>query len=451
MHGVDPSDPSCIHSVSELEEKINEIGFLPLFAGEVPGFSVEEMTDPASWWTGDPATDPWEWREQIAGGGRVAYGKFFNRRAGFISEKYLPYFANYRRDGYDFDARWDDELASAREKKIMDLFSGEDSGEQDDLSELMYGTGAGTSASEATGDPDAELYSFEVKKKAGFSKGGEKNFEGVITGLQMKLYLICCDFRQRMNKKGEPYGWSIAVYSTPEHVFGRECVTAAYSEDPKESLKRLVNRVRELYPDAEEKDILKLLAYSEDRPQKKEALPWPRNLLKAIDRKKDPYEWTEDQVNGLYVAVGQLRPKHQKTIFEKYKYGMTYDEIGAGMNRAGSTVGTYHRKALQRLRRPLVAAWYQKGYRENLKACAAGEHWDLDVGEASDFITTDDLCLRIGIKVRIFENLMSCGIVTVGDLIRAMNEDPKWYRRVPKVGPATAKDIQVKLESFNIR
>ena len=35
---------------------------------------------------------------------------------------WLPYFANYRRLGYDFDARWEDGLANRREKKIMDYY-----------------------------------------------------------------------------------------------------------------------------------------------------------------------------------------------------------------------------------------------------------------------------------------------------------------------------------------
>ena len=39
--------------------------------------------------------------EIIAAGGRIAYGKFFDRKAGFISREWLPVFANYRRDGYD--------------------------------------------------------------------------------------------------------------------------------------------------------------------------------------------------------------------------------------------------------------------------------------------------------------------------------------------------------------
>ena len=32
----------------------------------------------------------------------IVYGKFFDKKAGFISKKWLPVFANYRRDGYDF-------------------------------------------------------------------------------------------------------------------------------------------------------------------------------------------------------------------------------------------------------------------------------------------------------------------------------------------------------------
>ena len=66
----------------------------------------------------DPEQDPWKWREIIAHTGEVAYGKFFNRKAGFVSLEWFPAFANYRRDGYDFDARWEDELASHRAKKI---------------------------------------------------------------------------------------------------------------------------------------------------------------------------------------------------------------------------------------------------------------------------------------------------------------------------------------------
>ena len=42
-----------------------------------------------------------------------------------------------------------------------------------------------------------------MKEKGGFGKGGEKNFEGTLTKLQMQTYLIVKDFRPRLNKRGE--------------------------------------------------------------------------------------------------------------------------------------------------------------------------------------------------------------------------------------------------------
>ena len=47
-----------------------------------------------------------------------------------------------------------------------------------------------------------EWMGHELKKQAGFYKGGEKNFSGIITELQMQTYLIIHDFRQKRNKKG---------------------------------------------------------------------------------------------------------------------------------------------------------------------------------------------------------------------------------------------------------
>ena len=233
MYGVEPDDPECIHTVDEAIEYINEVGFLPLFKNEIPGFSLEERTIAEHWWSENSAIDPWEWRVVIARSGEVAYGKFFAGKAGFISKKWLPYFANYRRDGYDFDALWEDGKASMRQKKIMDLFAEE------------YA--------------DAELFSNEIKKKAGFGKDGEKGFDGTITDLQNLLYLCARDFRQKKNKKGQEYGWAIAVYSTPEHIFGYDYMTSAYRENSWESGKKIAMHLMDVYPIASINQIKKLI------------------------------------------------------------------------------------------------------------------------------------------------------------------------------------------------
>jgi hypothetical protein len=230
VYGVDENDPECIHTVEEAIEYINRIGFLPFFKNDIPRFSLEERTVSDYWWSGDENKDPWEWREIIARSGEIAYGKFFDKKAGFISKEWFPYFANYRRDGYDFDALWDDEKASLRQKKIMDLFEIEN-----------------------------ELYSFEVKKKAGFGKGGEKNFDGTIARLQMQTYLCVRDFRQKKSKSGAAYGMPVAVYCKPEQLFGYDYVTSAYSESPQASARRIIEHMAEIYPVATDKQLKKML------------------------------------------------------------------------------------------------------------------------------------------------------------------------------------------------
>ena len=104
-----------------------------------------------------------------------------------------------------------------------------------------------------------ELFSFEAKELGGFGKGGEKNFQGIMTQLQMKTYLVVRDFRYRRNKRGEEYGMSVAVYTPPERIFGYDTVSAAYSEEPAASRERIVKRLMELYPHASEKNINKLI------------------------------------------------------------------------------------------------------------------------------------------------------------------------------------------------
>ncbi len=240
MRGLDWDDPYRIRTWQELVNWINEIGFLPLFGNEVEGFSAEEHTSPDFWWTGDLQEDPWEWRQIIAASKQVAYGKFFGNKAGFISLEWLPYFVNFRRDGYDFDARYQDGLAGRREKKIMDFFIGED-----EEGDAVY--------------KDEMILSTQLKKAAGFGKGGLKNYPGVITGLQMQLYLVIADFQRRRNKRGEEYGMAVSIMLPPETIWGYDTVTAAYSEKPKESWERIFDHVTDMYPDADEADVIRLI------------------------------------------------------------------------------------------------------------------------------------------------------------------------------------------------
>ena len=106
---------------SDLIRAVSHFGFLPFFANEIEGFSVEEMTPRKLWFTDIPG--PWEWKGPVISEGNCVYGKFFDKKAGFVSNKWFPDFANLRRDGYDFDARFEDGLAGNREKYLYDLIA----------------------------------------------------------------------------------------------------------------------------------------------------------------------------------------------------------------------------------------------------------------------------------------------------------------------------------------
>lgn len=222
MDGCAADDPARVETPEQLAELLRSVGFLPLFANAIPGFSVEEHAPSACWWTGAEA-DPWEWRHILAEHPELAYGKFFGKKAGFIHRDWFPVFANYRRGGYDFDALYEDGLARYTWKTAMELFG---------LDEEMRGR---------------ELPASQL---AG---------EGVRTELQMRCYLIVSRFTRKRNKAGEPYGWHYAMLETPETKWGYETVAAGYREEPAQSWEKIKGQVLRLYPTVQERDIRALL------------------------------------------------------------------------------------------------------------------------------------------------------------------------------------------------
>ena len=90
----------------------------------------------------------------------------------------------------------------------------------------------------------------------------EKNFEGTVTDLQMGGYLLIRDFRQRLNKKGQPYGWPISVYATPEALWGYEYIASAYAEEPVQSKAWIYQQVRKKFPAATEAALHTVLGWN---------------------------------------------------------------------------------------------------------------------------------------------------------------------------------------------
>ena len=106
---------------------------------------------------------------------------------------------------------------------------------------------------------DEQILSTDLKRLAGFGKDGEKNFPGIVTQLQMETYLVISGFRRRENRRGKAYGMPVSILLPPESIWGYDMVTAAYSEEPKTSWKRMLDRVLELYPHADREAVIRLI------------------------------------------------------------------------------------------------------------------------------------------------------------------------------------------------
>ena len=200
-----------------------EFGFLPFFKNAIPGFSVEEMCPPGLWFTDQPG--PWEWKGPVIRGGECAYGKFFKNKAVYVSLEMLPHLCNYRRDGYDFDARCDDGLVYYRDKEIYDVISG-----------------AG------------RIISKDLRTK--LKEDG--NIDKYITRLQMQTYIVTADFVYEKSKNGKEYGWGVAEYAAPELLYGEKLVRSEYKTKPADSLMIMAERIQKFFP-ADINAIIKLI------------------------------------------------------------------------------------------------------------------------------------------------------------------------------------------------
>ena len=220
-----------VRTKEDLLEAIERFGFLPFFSGSIPGFSLEEHAAADVWYSAaDDTWKAWDWKGPVIRESRCAYGKFFENKAVFISREWFPDFANYRRDGYDFDARFDDGLASFRDRELFELV-----------------------------DANAPVLSRELKRIGNYRKGGKKGFETSITRLQAQGYVLISDFVYAADKLGQPYGWGVAEYSTPERFFGGDFCSRVYRRTPEESYERLFQHLQALFPDADDAVIRKVL------------------------------------------------------------------------------------------------------------------------------------------------------------------------------------------------
>ena len=86
-------------------------------------------------------------------------------------------------------------------------------------------------------------------------------FDALIAQLQMGTHVCIADFEYLISKKGEPYGWGVARYCTPEAMYPDlfPLKDRVEGRTPRQSRERIVNHLQELFPDVEGGKIERLV------------------------------------------------------------------------------------------------------------------------------------------------------------------------------------------------
>ena len=216
-----------IGSCSELMEFIQQVGFLPLLDSGIWGYSAEAVVDddcryvmlPDGGWD----WPLWKWKGPIVTDGNCVYGKFFAGKAGFISMEWWPDFCNYRRSVHPAPQEGSIEGAI-----LLTLHE------------------------------EGSMITRELRAACGFTGPNMRGkFDGYVTRLQMACRIVTEDFVYPTDKHGHEYGWGWSLLTTPEQLLGREACRCPRT--PQESFDRLFHHFKSLLPQANNKQIMRLI------------------------------------------------------------------------------------------------------------------------------------------------------------------------------------------------
>ena len=216
-----------IYSASGLMELIQQIGFLPLLDSGIAGFSAEEIVDEDCGYVSLPEGGwewpLWKWKGEIVTGMPCMYGKFFNKKAGFISKAWWPDFCNYRRSKYPYPA---------------------DGSIEEAILSMLHSTGS--------------LITRELRSACGFNgKGMRSKFDSYLTRLEMATYIVIEDFVYPHDKHNHEYGWGWSLLNTPEELYGAGACRCDCSSEA--SFQKIFDHLKAILPEATDRQLLKLI------------------------------------------------------------------------------------------------------------------------------------------------------------------------------------------------
>lgn len=212
-----------LKSYEDFVEIVNKLGFMPFSTNSIGFVSIggdNALTNSEQWHTGLD-DDPWQWRIKIEQEKKAAFGKLFDKKPGFISFEWYPYFLALRRKNRSFEMLYSEGLISNTAKQIYTLFK-----------------------------DNGQFATHEIKSLCGFTKDTNSKYESAMTELQMWMFITGNGTKRKTAATGEPYGWPSISYSTVETWSGPELIEQAASISYKEAQDKILSRIETIAPEA---------------------------------------------------------------------------------------------------------------------------------------------------------------------------------------------------------
>ncbi|HEX2925118.1 MAG TPA: hypothetical protein VHP38_02490 [Ruminiclostridium sp.] len=221
-----------LRNYNEFIDRVNELGFMAL-SNIVDGFpSLASETSKFQWHTGDPETDPWQWKDRAADEKKLAFGCILGGNKGFVASQMYPYFYRCFKPQVSMEQRWQEGQASPEVWKLWQLFN-----------------------------TKTLLDTAEIRHELGVTaKTGGSRLDRAIIELQRDFFITVAGNRRKLNKLGQPYGWPANTYDRVENWAPAEWIGNCDEIDIDDARQTIINTGLSTGKGLTEKQLLKLLA-----------------------------------------------------------------------------------------------------------------------------------------------------------------------------------------------
>ncbi len=232
-----------IYTQEQLEQLIAQWGFVPFFRNGVEGFSIEDVMPAERLFGGLDNPGAWEWKSPIIANWQAAYGKFFGGKAGYVSLEWLPDFINARRRAHPLSALGPDA------KHILQVLR-----QHESLLSKQLKLASGFTLSR-------KRLKLDVDGHAVVDRRNGTSFDATIAQLQMGTWVCIAAFEYQISKAGQPYGWGVARYCTPEAMYPAmaDYKSLVAGRTPKQSRQRILAHIASLFPQATARQLEKVI------------------------------------------------------------------------------------------------------------------------------------------------------------------------------------------------